>query len=77
MMVEFVDAFRLTCVGDCGLTAEFQRGGPGSFRACVDELKSRGWRIFRDRHGEWHHRCGKCKADVAANILDSKVRSLR
>lgn len=77
MMDEFEECFIWRCDGDRGLTAEFQRGGPGSFRACVDELKSRGWRIFRDRHGEWHHRCGKCKADVAANILDSKVRSLR
>ena len=77
MMDEFEDAFRWTCDGDCGLTAEFQRGGPGSFRACVNELKSRGWRIFRDRHGEWHHHCSKCRVEIGAKILESKVRSWR
>jgi hypothetical protein len=76
MMDEYEDGFVWRCDGDCGLTAEFDRGPPGTFRACVDELKSRGWQIHRDRHGEWTHRCGKCRTPVA-DILNMKVRSLR
>jgi hypothetical protein len=75
MMDEFEDAFRWICDG-CDLSAEFDRGPPGTFRACVDELKSRGWQIYRGQHGEWTHRCGKCRTPVA-DILNMKVRSLR
>ena len=40
-MDEYEDAFVFRCDG-CGLTAEFQRGGPGSFMACVGEIKDAG-----------------------------------
>jgi hypothetical protein len=76
-MDEFEDCFIWTCDGGCGLTAEFARGQPGTFRAAVDELKSRGWRISRDRHGEWDHRCGKCKAKVDVGLLDRPLRRVQ
>jgi hypothetical protein len=68
-MSEYEDAFVFSCDG-CGLTAEFQRGGPGSFMACVGEIKSRGWRISRDRDGDYSHHCGKCRQGEAARLLD-------
>ena len=40
-MSEYEDCFIFQCDG-CGLSAEFERGGPGSFMACVGEIKSRG-----------------------------------
>jgi hypothetical protein len=40
-----------SCDG-CGLEAQFERGGPGTFMACVSEIKHRGWRIIRD-DGDW------------------------
>jgi hypothetical protein len=60
-----------------GLTAEFERGQPGNFRACVDELKARGWRISRERYGEWDHRCAKCKAKADAGLLDRPLRRVQ
>ena len=68
-MSEYEDCFIWTCDG-CGLQAEFERGGPGSFMACVGELKARGWRISRDQDGDWDHRCARCKAKVAADLLN-------
>jgi hypothetical protein len=47
-MDEYEDCFIFRCDG-CGLTAEFARGAPGSFMACVGEIKDRGWRISRDQ----------------------------
>jgi hypothetical protein len=73
---EFEDCFVWRCDG-CGLTAEFTRGQPGTFRAAVDELKARGWRISRDRHGEWNHRCAKCAKAVDAGILDRTLRRVQ
>ena len=73
---EFEDAFVWRCDG-CGLSAEFERGPPGTFRACVDELKSRGWRISRDRYSDWDHRCAKCKAEAYKGILDRPLRRVK
>ncbi len=67
--------FTWHCDG-CGLSATFQRGGAGSFMACVDELKHRGWRISR-RDGEWDHRCGKCRKTAVAELLDRPLRSVK
>ncbi|MGA7634796.1 MAG: hypothetical protein WCB11_28860 [Terriglobales bacterium] len=68
-MDEYEDCFVFRCDG-CGLTAQFQRGGPGSFMACVGEIKDRGWRIGRDQYGDWDHRCGRCKAKASADLLN-------
>jgi hypothetical protein len=72
-MAEYEDCFIFSCDG-CGLTAEFQRGGPGSFMACVDEIKNRGWRISRDGDGDYSHRCGRCRKGEAARLLDQPLR---
>jgi hypothetical protein len=73
---EYEDCFVWYCEG-CDLQAEFPRGGQGSFLACVDELKRRGWRISRGSEwGEWHHRCAKCACAEGASILDKKFRSV-
>ncbi len=68
-MDEYEDCFVFRCDG-CGLTAEFQRGGSGSFMACVGEIKDRGWRIGRDQYGDWDHRCGRCKAKASDDLLN-------
>ena len=73
------DCFEWSCDG-CGLTAEFKRGGRGSFMCCVDEIKLRGWLISRTRDGDWSHYCAKCRRKSAASILDmpsNKVRGMR
>ena len=64
-MSEYEDAFVFACDG-CGLSAEFVRGGPGSFMACVSEIKYRGWRIVRE-DGDYSHFCSNpdCRASVA------------
>ena len=67
-MSEYEDAFVFSCDG-CGLSRRL-RGGPGSFLACVSEIKNRGWRISRDRDGDWSHHCGKCRKSEAARLLD-------
>jgi hypothetical protein len=61
--------FEWTCEG-CGLEARFERGGPGNFMCCVDEIKSRGWLIERTRDGDWAHHCAKCRRKSAASILN-------
>lgn len=71
---EYEDCFVWQCDG-CGLTAEFEGSQrPGYFMSCVDELKRRGWRIWRDeggQWGEWHHKCAKCRR-TEPSILDMK-----
>ena len=69
-------SFNWHCDG-CGLSAEFPRGGPGSFMSGVDELKRRGWLIERDREGDWHHHCGKCRRGMAARVLDMPSNKVR
>ena len=83
-MSEYEDAFVFICNG-CGLQAEFERGGPGAFMACVSEIKSRGWRIVRE-DGDYSHFCSgkECRASVAkkqsaraAELLDRPFRSVK
>jgi hypothetical protein len=75
MMSEYENAFVFSCEG-CGLTAEFARGGPGSFLSCVDEIKHRGWRIERTRDGDYRHRCGGCRKS-GADILNQTFRRVK
>ena len=65
-MSEYEDVFIFSCDG-CGLTAEFDRGPPGTFMACVGEIRSRGWRMIRE-DGDWSHYCSgkECRASAAA-----------
>ena len=75
-MSEYEDAFVFQCDG-CGLTAEFARGGAGSFVACVSEIKHRGWRIVRD-DGDWSHFCSspECRRAVAKKASEEAKRLL-
>jgi hypothetical protein len=70
MFEEHEDCFVWRCE-NCGLRAEFP---PSNFFACKDELKARGWRIWRDREGDWNHLCGKCvrKEAKGVHVLDRK-----
>jgi hypothetical protein len=76
MMSEYEDCFVFTCDG-CGLTADFDRGGPGSFMACVGEIKSRGWRVVR-AGDDWEHYCADpaCRAAVAQRVVEASKRLL-
>jgi hypothetical protein len=75
-MSEYEDCFVFACNG-CGLTAEFERGGPGTFMACVGEIKSRGWRIVR-AGDDWEHFCSDrdCRAAVAKKAVEGAKRLL-
>ena len=67
--IEYADCFMWECNG-CGLRAEFP---PGNFHGCVAELKQRGWRITRDRDGDWVHQCGRCvRKESVVSVLDRK-----
>lgn len=76
-MTEYEDAFVFRCDGGCGLTCEFERGGPGSFMACVGEIKDRGWRIDRDRYGDFGHKCASCWRKGNEGILDRPLRRVQ
>jgi len=83
-MSEYDDCFVFSCDG-CGFEAEFARGGPGTFMACVSEIKYRGWRIIRE-DGDYSHFCDnpECRKAVAAKqsarvkeLLDRPLRSVK
>lgn len=50
-----------TC-DECGESEE----DSGDFAEVWAELKSDGWRAFRDRDGQWEHRCHACSGWRAA-----------
>jgi hypothetical protein len=62
----------------CGVVIAFEREDvPGFFIGCVGELKGRGWRIERDRYGEWVHTCPKCRKGSRSRVLDMPSNKLR
>jgi hypothetical protein len=55
----------------CDASMEFERvNQPGYFMSCVNELKDRGWRIGRDRYGDWTHTCPKCRRAEAGKVAE-------
>lgn len=32
----------------------------GDFKECINELKHKGWRMFKDRYHEYRHECPDC-----------------
>ncbi len=42
-----------------------------TFREAVDEIKTRGWQIYKDeRTGEWKHRCVTCKEEKKLQAME-------
>jgi hypothetical protein len=56
----------------CRNSAEFDSGL--DFGQCWQSLKADGWQCWRDRDGEWYHRCGCTR--TGKSLLDEPMRSL-
>lgn len=41
----------------CGEETEFIYG---DFKECVDILKQKGWKTFKNDYDEWRHECPQC-----------------
>lgn len=66
---EYEDCLQWSC-DRCRMSVEFP---PGSFWDGLAEIKSRGWRVERGRHG-WCHTCGNCRQNEVS-VLDKPIGS--